>query len=136
MKQCPFCGSETVSEFYVEEDLAKFWGVTCKQCPAQIEADYDSVDKAVQAWDKRVNPWIKVSDRLPEPGRVVILFKPSSRCQVIGIMSLSDHQWITGEHAMSFSNDYFSHWHYAEPNPAMDNPKYLTDEELQQITRS
>lgn len=57
LKRCPFCGSKAEIE---HKRVLETWIVQCsnQSCPASymIGADYDTIEEAIEAWNKRYRP--------------------------------------------------------------------------------
>jgi Lar family restriction alleviation protein len=70
LKPCPFCGG---SAELLSDVACIDWWVCCEDCENNCRSDQEK-SEAVAAWNRRASGWIKVSERLPEVGEVVLLF--------------------------------------------------------------
>ena len=51
LKQCPFCGSEAISEHYGYP--LQYWIVICRECGGRMSS-HSTRQEAITAWNKRV----------------------------------------------------------------------------------
>lgn len=51
LKPCPFCGGKPVP--VVDDETEDFFGVKCFACGGSIQAEKESLDEAIEAWNRR-----------------------------------------------------------------------------------
>ena len=51
LKPCPFCGGEPIP--VVDDETEDFFGVKCFACGGSIQAEKESLDEAIEEWNRR-----------------------------------------------------------------------------------
>lgn len=93
LNPCPFCGGKPelkhIGNEYTKKRVIEINCTKChaKRTDASIRFGMDWLENAAkEAWNKRVDSWIKVEDRLPEDGQEVIFIAGEtaiSRCLIM-----------------------------------------------------
>lgn len=66
LKPCPFCGKDPIT--ILDNETETKFGVKCFHCGGMIYPEKDTVDEAIEAWNRRTGKsldWISVKDGLP-----------------------------------------------------------------------
>ena len=71
-KTCPFCGSAKTINKGVNIEHDHYEWIVCVNCGASGPVT-NTKEAAVAAWENRVDPWITVTERLPEGGQKVLM---------------------------------------------------------------
>lgn len=98
IKPCPFCGAKAILQddhyeepvidengAYVDMDFLGygFTWVICSECGIRTD-DYDNEpEKAIADWNKRVNDWIDVKERMPEKTGDYLCIMPDGEQDVV-----------------------------------------------------
>lgn len=53
LKCCPFCGGNAVT--IVDDETETLFGVKCFHCGGCIDAEKETLDEAIEAWNRRAN---------------------------------------------------------------------------------
>lgn len=53
LKHCPLCGGEAYIQEHVYRVLSSTYGVVCFDCKAGTDQFYETIDDAVEAWNRR-----------------------------------------------------------------------------------
>lgn len=57
LKPCPFCGGKAIP--VVDDETEDFFGVKCFACGGSIQAEKESLDEAIEAWNRRTKSVLK-----------------------------------------------------------------------------
>lgn len=52
LKKCPFCGGTPIK--IVDDETESFFGIKCFNCNGCISAEKETLNQAIEAWNKRV----------------------------------------------------------------------------------
>lgn len=53
LKPCPFCGKTPVT--VVDDETEEKFGVKCFSCGGAIYPEKETLDEAIEAWNRRIN---------------------------------------------------------------------------------